>query len=152
VSNVQVDGATTIYAQAVTTGAANVTLMQLRQSFTFHDQPVQGQFAGRGFRIGASTLKWSLTLTGSSSSAAGGLLTVRYRLSEAVGSASVMANPACCVTVRHDVPQAQMTTYYVPFESAVSVTGGELSSHLVALEEVWTWRWPMASSDLWDTT
>jgi hypothetical protein len=29
VSNVQVDGATTIYTQAVTTGAANVTLMQL---------------------------------------------------------------------------------------------------------------------------
>jgi hypothetical protein len=40
--------------------------------------------------------------------------------------------------VRHGVPQAQMTTYYVPFESAVSASGGATSlSQLVALVEVW---------------
>jgi hypothetical protein len=144
VSDVQVDGATTIYTQNFTDAAA---LVQLSQSFTFHEEAVAGQFAGRGFSIGASTLKWSLTLTSTSVSSGGGSggrpLTVRYRLSEVMGtsSSSLAANPAGSVTMRRGVPQAQMTTYYVPFLSSVvaynSSSSSSSPSQLVALVEVW---------------
>jgi hypothetical protein len=148
VSSVQVDGATTIYTQTVADAAnSSTTLMQLSQSFTFHEEAVAGQFAGRGFHIGASTLKWSLTLTSSSGSAAaagGGPpppLTVRYRLSEVMGTSGSMVadDHGQGVRVRRGVPQAQMTTYYVPFLSSVvgASSSSSSSQQLVALIEVW---------------
>jgi hypothetical protein len=70
------------------------TTTSVEQAFTFFDQKTSGNFAGLTFDISASSIKWSIHLRAANNSAnwtaAGGGLTLRYRLTglTMVGNAS----------------------------------------------------------------
>jgi hypothetical protein len=95
----------------------------VEQAFTFFDQKTSGNFSGLEFNISASSVKWSIRLQATNSTAAAaseGGLTLRYRLTGLMmtgnsntSSGAVRASRGQ-VVVQRETPQANMTTYLVP--------------------------------------
>jgi hypothetical protein len=109
------------------------TTTTFEQSFAFHNQSAQGQFAQIGFTIGSSTLKWSINVTGASTEQ----LTVRYRLATLGSSAAEAIDSSQPVIVRRSLPRANMTTYYFTLLStSSSPSSTSSSSRITAKVEV----------------
>jgi hypothetical protein len=108
------------------------TTTTFEQSFAFHNQSAQGQFAQMGFTIGSSTLKWSINVTGASAEQ----LTVRYRLAT-LGSAADDIDSSQPVIVRPSLPRANMTTYFFTLlTTSSSPSSTSASSRITAKVEV----------------
>jgi hypothetical protein len=98
----------------------------VEQAFTFFNQKTSGDFSGLTFDISASSIKWSIRLQATNSTAAAaseGGLTLRYRLtglmmtgnsntSGSTGGGAVASKEQ--VVVQRETPRANMTTYLVP--------------------------------------
>ena len=105
------------------------TTTTFNQTFAFHVTAAQGQFASVGFVIGASTLKWSIVLAGSSG---GEHTTVRYRLSSLTSSAEgTTPDPDGAITRQASTPHAGMTTYHFSL-LATSATESSQARRLAA--------------------
>jgi hypothetical protein len=112
--------------------ADNTTTFQ--QTFAFHNQTSNTQFAGIGFNIGAGSLKWSVNLT-SSASDTNSNLTLRYRLSS-LGSTSVSASAVDNATITKIVhePHPNMTTYYIPLRASSNSPSSRLAVKVVVFD------------------
>jgi hypothetical protein len=105
------------------------------QSFAFHQNSSQSEFAQVGFQIGANTLKWSLNFTGGGQARNS---TVRYRLSALTSTADVgVVSSTAVVTSRTDFPAANMTTYFFPLLATSATTSSntrELAARLAVFD------------------
>jgi hypothetical protein len=95
----------------------------VEQAFTFFDEKTSGNFAGLSFDIGASSIKWSIHLINTNSTAAAaaaGGLTLRYQLTGLAmpnahkGTGGEVRASRGKVVVQRETPRANMTTYLVP--------------------------------------
>jgi hypothetical protein len=102
----------TTYSYLARIASANTSL---EQSFTFFNAPTKGDFFGLAYTVAAGAVKWSVNLTADSAGAAGGV-TLRYLLLLREANASDNATDNRTGVVRLlNVPQANTTTYIVPF-------------------------------------
>jgi hypothetical protein len=120
---------------------ANADATAIEQEISFHRRPERGNFFGRSFGIAPHSFKWSLRLssTNSSSSSAVEYTTVRYRVTRVLASNSSLAAPLdlnASITHQRGVPEANMTTYYVPLPIRSSSSSTRASSRAVAKVEV----------------
>jgi hypothetical protein len=122
------EGNSTVEAYTYSTTLPGTTTT-FNQTFAFHVTAAQGQFASVGFVIGASTLKWSIVLAGSSG---GEDTTVRYRLSSLTSSAEgTTPDPDGGITRQASTPHAGMTTYQFSL-LATSATDSSQARRLAA--------------------
>jgi hypothetical protein len=105
------------------------------KSFAFHNQTSSTSFAGIPFDITPGSLKWSINLTTTSSSADSSQpLTIRYKLSS-LGASSVNISGidmlSLAVTKQTNQPRINITTYLFALHRAATSTG--TSNNLVAM-------------------
>jgi hypothetical protein len=123
---------------------ANADATAIEQEFSFHRRPERGNFFGRSFGIAPHSFKWSLRLSSinsshSSSSSAVEHTTVRYRITRVLASASSLAaplDPNASIAHQRGVPEANMTTYYIPLRIRSLSSSSRASSRAVAKVEV----------------
>jgi hypothetical protein len=100
------------------------------QSFAFHQNASESEFAQVGFQIGANTLKWSLNFTGGGQARNS---TVRYRLSALTSTADVaVVSSTSVVTSRTNFPAVNMTTYFFPLLATSTTVGSNGTRELAA--------------------
>ena len=119
---------------------ANADATAIEQEISFHRRPERGNFFGRSFGIASHSFKWSLRLSSTnSSSSAVEHTTVRYRVTRVLASNSSLAAPLdlnASITHQRGVPEANMTTYYVPLPVRSLSSSTRASSRAVAKVEV----------------
>jgi hypothetical protein len=119
---------------------ANADATAIEQEISFHRRPERGNFFGRSFGIAPHSFKWSLRLSSTnSSSSAVEHTTVRYRVTRVLAANSSLAAPLdlnASITHQRGVPEANMTTYYVPLPVRSLSSSTRASSRAVAKVEV----------------
>ena len=118
---------------------ANADATAIEQEISFHRRPERGNFFGRSFGIAPHSFKWSLRLSSNSSSSAVEHTTVRYRVTRVLAANSSLAAPLdlnASITHQRGVPEANMTTYYVPLPVRSLSSSTRASSRAVAKVEV----------------
>jgi hypothetical protein len=122
------EGNSTVEAYTYSTTLPGTTTT-FNQTFAFHTNATTSEFASVGFVIGASTLKWSIALAGSSD---GQDTTVRYRLSSlSSATEGTTPDPDGAIIKQASTPHAGMTTYQFSL-LATSATDSSQARRLAA--------------------